>query len=790
MPASGKSTFLRNSPLKNYVIETDELRKLVSTPQINYTADTEKISIGINNNINKKIWDMVYTLAEDRMKQGETIAIDATFLFKSPFSEIRKLCRKYNYRLVTIDFIHTGLTFQQLLDRDYNLDRTYDNKTVGYEVMSKFYARQQALKIPNWWNMIKPEELKMSLSWHLSNVDEYNKVFITGDVHSCYTVLNEAFKENDPIDHPNNLYVFLGDYLDRGTKPVETFNWFYNRMNLPNVVLIRGNHEYHLEHLYQGLPVTNAGSRKETIPALFKAGYDKEDLKRFIKKLQDVYFIEYRGVKYLLSHAGVPTTPEFLTDSQGLPLFRYRSDLKGLAEINLLDESVFTKGIGAFQINLEEYNKEYSDGEKYPVQIHGHRNVQLNKAVLGNTINLEQQVEAGGNLAMVELSNEGPSINLYKNSDYDYVYATESANIDLSQLTNEEVQDVMKRTPDIRQKRDPSGLTSNNFTREAFYGDRFNSFSVTARGLFTDGSGQVQLRGFNKFFVLDQRPETSYNNIIKRAKFPALVAKKYDGHLSLLGWYNGPRMFTKNGTTSLAKKDWKVFRKYLYDTNHYESLMQWLQNNPEKTILMEAINEKEDSHLIDTNGKVGFVLLEIVDNSYEASESVHFDISNHDLSEVEHRLIGKSDNCYVKTAAVTRINSIEELKNIINEAKSSNLTEENTTNEGWVVTFRDGFKFKIKNYYFLALKEARGKLEIALDNPIHYWKPENWKLLVERSYNPMSRLILNDFKKRVPLKDITKFTSHKDGLGNLDLPVAFNSIGLTRQQIMEMSKKL
>lgn len=65
--------------MKNYVIETDELRKLVSTPQINYTADTEKISIGINNNINKKIWDMVYTLAEDRMKQGETIAIDATF---------------------------------------------------------------------------------------------------------------------------------------------------------------------------------------------------------------------------------------------------------------------------------------------------------------------------------------------------------------------------------------------------------------------------------------------------------------------------------------------------------------------------------------------------------------------------------------------------------------------------------------------------------------------------------------------------------------------------------------
>lgn len=228
----------------------------------------------------------------------------------------------------------------------------------------------------------------------------------------------------------------------------------------------------------------------------------------------------------------------------------------------------------------------------------------------------------------------------------------------------------------------------------------------------------------------------------------------------------------------------------MHDTNHYESLMQWLQDNPDKTILMEAINEKEDSHLIDTKGKVGFVLLEIVNNSYEASESVHFDILNHDLSEVEHRLIGKSDNCYVKTASVIRIDSIEELKDIINEAKSSNLTEENTTNEGWVVTFRDGFKFKIKNYYFLALKEAREKLEIALDNPIHYWKPENWKLLVERSYNPMSRLILNDFKKRVPLQDITKFTSYKDGLGGIDFPVAFNSIGLTRQQIMKLSKKL
>lgn len=789
MPASGKSTFLKHSPLKDYVVATDELRKLVSTPQINYTPDTDAITIGLNNDINKKVWDMTYTLVEDRMKNGETIAVDATFLFKSPFSTIKKLCKLYNYRLITIDFINTGLTFEQLLDRNNNIDRVQEHKDVSYDTMKKFWNRQQNITVPNNWNMIKPEELEQSLAWHCSNVDNYKQVIVIGDIHSSYTVLTAALKDNDPIDNPDKLYVFLGDYLDRGTKPAETFKWLYERKDLPNMVLLRGNHEYHLEHHYQGLPVTNSGSRKETIPALYKAGITKEDIHKFVRKLQDVYYIEYHGQKYLFSHAGVPTTPEFLKTTTGIPLF---VDTKiGLEEINLLDESVFTKGIGGFKINLEQYNHDYNNGVDYPIQIHGHRNVQLNKAKWDNTINLEQQVDTGGNLAMVVLTGDKHEIKLVKNKDFDYAYATDKANIDLNSLSNEQIKDIMERTDGIRQKRDASGLTANNFTPEVFYGDTFNKFSVTARGLFTDGKGNVQLRGFNKFFVLDQRPETELGTVLKNAKYPAVAAKKYDGHLSLLGWYDGkPRMFTKSGSTELAKVDWHNFSRYLHDIDRYTFMEDWLKLHQNKTVLMESLNAAEDVHLVDTNDKAGFRLLEVIENKYEPTSGRNFVDTN-----LLTALLGETDKCYFKMAERYEIANDRELMELINSSKQTNLNLPDTgyyrginptTFEGWVLTFADGFKVKVKNAYFLAIKEVRSKLEVALDNPMYYSDATNWYNLIERSYNVQSKKLLKAVTNSVTNGGLIEIGKHRDKLNNLDLTKALKAIGLNHDKIVEI----
>lgn len=47
---------------------------------------------------------------------------------------------------------------------------------------------------------------------------------IIGDVHGCYDELMELL-EKVSFDKTNDQVVFLGDYLDRGPKPIEVFNF-------------------------------------------------------------------------------------------------------------------------------------------------------------------------------------------------------------------------------------------------------------------------------------------------------------------------------------------------------------------------------------------------------------------------------------------------------------------------------------------------------------------------------------------------------------------------------------
>ena len=67
------------------------------------------------------------------------------------------------------------------------------------------------------------------------------KLFCISDVHGFYDemikTLNDAGFEPD---NPNHLLIGLGDYIDRGRKPLEVVRYLNN---LPYKVLIRGNHE-------------------------------------------------------------------------------------------------------------------------------------------------------------------------------------------------------------------------------------------------------------------------------------------------------------------------------------------------------------------------------------------------------------------------------------------------------------------------------------------------------------------------------------------------------------------
>ena len=61
---------------------------------------------------------------------------------------------------------------------------------------------------------------------------------IIGDIHGCYDELLDLLNQIGPAE--NDVIISVGDFIDRGPKPVQVFNFFHNRANS---IVLMGNHE-------------------------------------------------------------------------------------------------------------------------------------------------------------------------------------------------------------------------------------------------------------------------------------------------------------------------------------------------------------------------------------------------------------------------------------------------------------------------------------------------------------------------------------------------------------------
>jgi len=227
----GKSTFIKDNNLEQYALSADNIRLLLQSPIM--TTDGR---YGISQKNDKKVWELLFDILEQRMIRGEFVVVDATNSKTVELNRYKSMAETYRYRIICVDM--TDVPIEVCKERNQN--RKPDYKVVHDFVIDNMYARFESQKISSGVKAIKPEEFWDTITYSPLDFSNYKKIHHIGDLHGCNTVLQEYLGGELKEDE---LYVFVGDYVDRGIENVELLNYLFSVMDKLNVIFLQGNHE-------------------------------------------------------------------------------------------------------------------------------------------------------------------------------------------------------------------------------------------------------------------------------------------------------------------------------------------------------------------------------------------------------------------------------------------------------------------------------------------------------------------------------------------------------------------
>lgn len=580
-PGSGKSTWIQKMNLENYTLCADTIRLLVESPII---VPDKKCRVISQKNDNY-VWQLLFELLEKRMSRGEFVVIDATHSRSSDFSRYNKLCERYRYRKYYVDFSDVPIEEckrRNLLREEY--------KRVPDSVIDKMYSRLKTQPKTSGWVEIDKNNFWNEIGIKLFNFNNYEKINVFGDIHGCFNPLKEYF-DKYPYNE-NEMYIFCGDYLDRGLQNKETLLFLMDLSLKKNTLFLEGNHERWLNY-YSLDELENVKSKifiKRTIPQIIDI--DKKSIREFYRKIGQLAYFEYDKKRYLITHGGISYVPE---------------------ELQLVATEQFIHGVGDYNVQIDEV---FNGNEKNTdvIQIHGHRNI---FEVDGTecSYNLEGKVEFGGNLKVLQLSKGNKPLMIKIKNDY---YGSQEEINEFSECRakiNIPMLEQLKNSNDIKETKLKNNISSFNFTRNAFYSKKWNECTCKARGLFVDTEkDKVVARGYEKFFNVNERKETELEHLMVKFKDKIICYKKENGFLGILSYVNNELFFASKSTN---EGDFAQYFKNIYDKSNINKLEleNYLKNN-DVSLTFEVIDVENDPHIIEYN-ESKLVLLDIIHNDYE-----------------------------------------------------------------------------------------------------------------------------------------------------------------------------
>lgn len=671
-PASGKSQWIRDNNLEAYTLEADHFRMLLRSPSLGENGWY------ISQEDNGPAWELLLDCLEKRMSNGDFVVLDATHTTSKAVNAYKELLNKYKY---TVYYYEPDTSLEECLAR--NATRT-DYKRVPEQVIQRMHKMIKTTTLPKFCRKINSiDEINNYFTVNLTN--RYERVRVIGDIHGCYTALQQAIT---PWDE-KTLYIFCGDYLERGIENKEMMYEMMRLSTLPNTIMLEGNHERHIANFAFNSNLDHSKRfMKEVVAPIVKDMTKKDveslqrELRLFYKSLRQCYPFSFHGKKYLVSHAGLSYVPN----------------------MTFIATSTFINGFGAYETDIAKiYDNNYEKGMcQNFIQIHGHRGVPDGKY----SFCLEGEVEFGGELKYIDITADTFTKNGIKNDIYDkdymrHEYQNMTQHVIFTQ--NEDI-NILGNSKLVKVKKCSPNLYSLNFTSRVFHKRLWNENTVQARGLFVDRmTGDVKLRSYNKFFNLNERPETELNNLANTLSFPVEIRTKENGYLAILGVINDELVFASKSTTEGMHVDLfkNLFQKL--PTSLQEEIKELLKRNC-CSMMFEVISQ-EDTHIIKYDQDHLYVL-DMIQNTLDVNGK-HIDVSfsRERLAELDS-ILKKYDTQLISIVkTIQQVNTMDELTNIINKELNSH-----HESEGFVLVDSNGFMTKFKGPYYNTWKHRRNRI--------------------------------------------------------------------------------
>ena len=694
-PGVGKSTWIKEHHLEPYTHSPDDLRVYCSSLEMQPTGE---FKISQNRENESMTWEVLFKILEYRMSRGEFTIIDATASKTKDMQQYKDLASSYRYRMYCVDF--TNVPIETCLKQN---KMRPEYKQVPQKAIENIYARFATQKVPSGITVIQPDEFDKILEQPI-DLSEYKKLVFIGDIHGCYDTLMQYpdFKEGLKDD---TEYIFLGDYCDRGNQSYEVLNFLNSIKDKPNVCLLEGNHERHLYDYGCEVPAKSNEFEYKTKPELIAKGFTEKNARELYRKCRQFSHIIYNGLEILACHGGIPNL------NTNLLYFPTKSIIKG---------------VGNYEDYLTIAESWMGQTKENQYLIHGHRNTEGSETRLADRVfNLEGKVEFGGQLRIVELTMEhfGVEYGWTENGDRipigiittpqwnvveleDCQPVNENLNTEERKVeTIEEAITYLRNNKFINEKSLADGISSFNFSREAFIKGNWNRQTVLARGLFIDTiNNRVMARSYQKFFNINERPETELSNLKNKLVFPVKAYLKENGFLAIVSYNpNKDNLFIASKSTTGG--DYVEYIKQQLKP-YYEKTLKLLKtaykDGDSYSLIFECIDIEKDPHIIKYD-ESKLVLLDGIKNEleYETLDySTLQDFANH---------IG----CPIKQQ-LYELKTWEDFRNLYYASQEEDYTYNNEYIEGFVFVDQNGFMTKLKTGYYKQWKKLRGVAQTTL----------------------------------------------------------------------------